>query len=286
MKRCPYCQKGNDDEEIQCWNCGEWFDTVSPSQQRTVVKPPKKEQSRTDSIDWQTKLERTLNEYSTHIISIIIIAGLLFIILQMSSFNKSAKQVIGVTSPKVDSPAAPEPEPVPAPEVVPAPEPVPASEAVPALDSAIDLFNKALSLCEGTKCTDPQKAIEYLNKAIHLQPDFANAYGARGNAYGNQRQYQLALKDYDKAINLMPDKAVFFNNRGNVYKDLNKYQLAIEDYNEAIRLKPDNIEAYHNRGNAYFIQGNYELGCPDAQKACELGNCQLLEWAKDRKYCR
>ena len=91
MKKCPYCQKGNQDEEIQCWNCGEWFDTLSPPQQRTVVKPSKKEQSGTDSIDWQTKLEEILNKYRTHIISIIIIAGLLFTISQMANFNKSAE---------------------------------------------------------------------------------------------------------------------------------------------------------------------------------------------------
>ena len=280
MKKCPYCQKGNNDDEIQCWNCGEWFETVSPSRQNTVVKPPKIEQSGTDSIDWQTKLGGIFNEYRIPIISIIVMAGLLFTISQIANFNKSAEQVAGIKSPKVDAPAAPAPEPAPA------PEHAPVSEHAPAPSSAIDLYNNALSLCEGSKCTDSQKAIEYLNEAIRLQPDFANAYGARGNAYGNQRQYQLSLEDYDKAILLKPDKVAFFNNRGNVYKDLNKYQLAIEDYNEAIRLKPDNAEAYHNRGNAYFIQGNKSLGCSDAQKACELGNCQLLEWAKDKRSCR
>jgi tetratricopeptide (TPR) repeat protein len=269
MKKCPYCQKGNNDEEIQCWNCGEWFETVSPSMQRTVIKPPKRKQSGTDSIEWQTKLVVIFNEYRIPIISIIIIAALLFIISQIANFNKSVEQVAGIEPPKVDAPAALAPETAP-----------------PAPSSAIDFYNNALSLCEGSKCTDSQKAIEYLNEAIRLQPDFANAYGARGNAYGNQRQYQLSLEDYDKAILLKPDKAVFFNNRGNVYKELNKYQLAIEDYNEAIRLKPDNAEAYHNRGNAYFIQGNKSLGCSDAQKGCEFGNCQLLEWAKDKKYCR
>jgi len=280
MKKCPYCQKGNNDDEIQCWNCGEWFETVSPSQQRTVVKPPKIEQSGTDSIDWQTKLGGIFNEYRIPIILIIVIAGLLFTISKIANFNKSAEQVAGIESPKVNAPATSAPEHAPAPEHASAPEPAPAPS------SAIDLYNNALSLCEGSKCTDSQKAIEYLNEAIRLQPDFANAYGARGNAYGNQRQYQLSLEDYDKAILLKPDKAAFFNNRGNVYKDLNKYQLAIEDYNEAIRLKPDNAEAYHNRGNAYFIQGNNSLGCSDAQKACELGNCKLLEWAKDKRSCR
>jgi tetratricopeptide (TPR) repeat protein len=277
MKKCPYCHKGNDDEEIQCWNCGEWFDeTVSPPKQRNVVKPPEKEQSVTEPVDWRTKLGGGFKKYIIPIISIIIIAEILFTILQIANFNKNKEQVAVIEPPKIDAPAASAPE----------PEPNSSSEPAPATSSAIDLYNNALSLCEGSKCTESPKAIEYLTEAIRLQPDFANAYGARGNAYANQSQYQLALEDYDKAILLKPDKAVFFNNRGNVYKDLNKYQLAIEDYNQAIRLKPDNAEAYHNRGNAYFIQGNKSLGCSDAQKVCELGNCQLLEWAKDKKYCR
>jgi len=277
MKKCPYCHKGNDDEEIQCWNCGEWFETVSPPKHRNVVKPPEKEQNVTDPVDSQTKLGGVFKKYIIPVMTLIIMAEILFTILQIANFNKNREQVTVIEPPKIDSPSATQ---------TPAPETTYAPESAPASSSAIDLYNNALSLCEGSKCAESPKAVEYLTEAIRLQPDFANAYGARGNAYGNQRQYQLALEDYNKAILLKPDKAVFFNNRGNVYKDLNKYQLAIEDYNQAIRLKPDNAEAYHNRGNAYFIQGNKSLGCSDAQKVCELGNCQLLEWAKDKKYCR
>jgi len=281
MKKCPYCQKGNDDDEIQCWNCGEWFEAVLPPKQRHAVTLPKKEKSGTDSADSQTKPQRIFKKYGIIIISIFLIAGLLFTITQ-KNVNKKAEQVAGTEPPKIDAPAA-SPTTSSGPASVTEAESAP--ESAPAVVSAVDLYNKALSLCEGSKCSESAKAIEYLNEAIRLQPDFANAYGARGNAYANQKQYQLALDDYNKAILLKPDKAVFFSNRGNVYKDLDKYQLAIEDYNQAIRLKPDNAPAYHNRGNAYFIQGNKSLGCSDAQKACELGNCQLLEWARDKKFC-
>ena len=109
MKKCPYCQKGNNDEEIQCWNCGEWFDILSPPQQGNVVKPPKKEQSGTDSVDWQTKLGVVLNKYRMLIISIIIIAGLLFTISQNANFNKNTEHVAGIEPPKIDAPAAPAP---------------------------------------------------------------------------------------------------------------------------------------------------------------------------------
>ena len=268
MKKCPYCQKGNNDEEIQCWNCGEWFDIVSPPQQRNVVKPPEEKQSGTDSIDWQTKLGRIWNEYRTSNISIIIIAGLLFTILQMANFNKSAEQVTAIEPPKVEVPAAPTPEPAPAP------------------TSAINLFNNAFALCSNGKCTDPQKAIEYLNEAIKLKPDYAEAYNNRGNIYNSLGQHQRAIEDLNEAIRLKPDFAMTYNNRGANYNNLGQYQRAIEDFNETIRLKPDYAIAYSNRGNAYLNQGDKISGCSDLSKACNLGECRLYEVRKQKGDCR
>ena len=100
--------------------------------------------------------------------------------------------------------------------------------------------------------TDPKKAIEYLNKAIQLQQNYADAYIIRGISYVK----------------------------------LNQYQPAIEDLNKAIRLKPDNADAYKCRGYIYFEKGNKNFGCLDAKKACDLGNCQLLEVAKNKGSCR
>ena len=65
MKKCPYCQKGNDDEEIQCWNCGEWFETALPPKQRNVVELPKTKQNDIDSVDVQTKPERVFKKNNT-----------------------------------------------------------------------------------------------------------------------------------------------------------------------------------------------------------------------------
>lgn len=127
------------------------------------------------------------------------------------------------------------------------PEPEPVAPTI----TAMDLYNNAASLCPNGTCTDPQKAIEYLTEAIRLQPDFVNAYNIRGIAYINLKQY--------------PE--------------------AIQDYGEAIRLKPDDAVLFINRGSVYLLQGNKELGCGDLKKACELGNCQLLQDAKSKGLC-
>ena len=61
---------------------------------------------------------------------------------------------------------------------------------------------------------------------------------------------------------------------------------AIENFDRAIEIKPGFALAYNNRGAAYLMLGNKDLGCPDAQKACSLGKCQTLEFAKGKGYCR
>jgi tetratricopeptide (TPR) repeat protein len=121
---------------------------------------------------------------------------------------------------------------------------------------------------------------------VNKSPNKIRAHINLGVAYSTLGQYQLAITDFNEAIRLKPDLAEAYSNRGGVYSNLGQSQLAITDFNEAIRLKPDLAEAYSNRGGAYLSQSNNELGCLDAQKACELGNCQLLVLAKGKADCR
>ena len=146
---------------------------------------------------------------------------------------------------------------------------------------AIEDFNKAVAL----NYTDPQKAIEYLNNAIKLQPNYAGAYHLRGNNYFTLKQYQRAIEDYNEAIHLNQNYADAYQSRGVAHTSLLQYQRAIDDFSKVIILKPDNVEAYKCRGYVYFNQGNRKLGCSDAKKACDLGNCQLSEMAKGKGDC-
>ena len=145
--------------------------------------------------------------------------------------------------------------------------------------------NKAKTLFYDGKFTDPRKAIEYLNNAIQLEPGLTKAYFGRAFAYSDLGQHQRAIEDYTEAIRLDQNLAGAYYNRAIAYSDLGQHQRAIEDYTEAIRLKPDDEMAYTNRGKAYFRQDNNVAGCYDAQKSCELGKCELLDFAKSKKLC-
>jgi tetratricopeptide (TPR) repeat protein len=147
--------------------------------------------------------------------------------------------------------------------------------------TALGWFNKALAL----NYTDPEKAIEYLNNAIKLQPKYVDAYHLRGINYATLKQFQPAIEDFNEAIRLQPTYIDAYKSRGVTYTTLLQYQRAIEDFNKVISLKPD-ADAYKCRGYVYFNQGNKKLGCSDAKKACDLGNCQLSEVAKNKGNCR
>jgi len=153
-------------------------------------------------------------------------------------------------------------------------------------ETAGDCVNKANALWNGKEFTEPQKAIEYLNKAIKLQTNNAETYSMRGNVYSSIGKNQLAIDDFSKAIKLNPTNADYFNNRGSIYNKLGQYQQAIEDFDEAILFDSNVATFYNNRAAVHLKHGDKKIGCLDVRKACALKYCDALEWAKKEGYCR
>jgi protein O-mannosyl-transferase len=129
------------------------------------------------------------------------------------------------------------------------------------------------------------EAVYHYSNAIRIRQDFIEPYLNRGNAYVRLGRYKSAIEDYTEAIRQKPDCVEAYYNRGNVYAKLGRYRYAIEDYNKTITLKPDYTGVYNNMGIIYFKGGNAVPGCNNAQKACDLGNCKLLEAAKRNGFC-
>jgi tetratricopeptide (TPR) repeat protein len=150
-------------------------------------------------------------------------------------------------------------------------------------DDSLAYYNRAAAYA---KIGQHQNAIRDYNKAISLKPDYIEAYNNRGNIYGQHGQYKMAIEDFNRIIALDPNQVKAYNNRGLAYSELGQHKSALEDFNRAIRLRPDYAEAYKNRANAYLNQGNQRSGCSDARKACELGNCKILDAARAKGLCR
>jgi tetratricopeptide (TPR) repeat protein len=253
MKICPICKTKFKDTTKKCRYCNELLITLTQPTQTTSVKHSKRRQKEAPRPEKTTKFLKVWNKYRYWVyvilITIIILIIALHFLSQKSNVNKNTEALIKEKLLDFDKPDT-----LALNEANQSPENIlVASVNVPKdPGSAEEWNNKALTLWVDGKYTDPNLAIEYLNNAIKLHPEYTKTYYNRGLAYHN----------------------------------LNQYQRRVEDYTEAIRLKPDYVNAYYNRGTAYLYLGDNNLACVDLQKACELGKCDQWENARKGKFCR
>ena len=83
---------------------------------------------------------------------------------------------------------------------------------------------------------DYGKAIAEFNRAIHLKPDYVEAYHARGFAYLIAGNHARAIEDYDEAVRLKTKIALSYMLRGMAYAHLGKKGRAEDDMDKARKL--------------------------------------------------
>ncbi len=112
-----------------------------------------------------------------------------------------------------------------------------------------ELYNKGTNYAlEG----DFQKAIEFHQKAVELEPQFADGWINLGGDYANINDFEKALKYFDKAIELDPQNYRSWSNKGFVIFKQRKFEEAFICYNEAFKLNSEDAQVKNNRG--YILQ--------------------------------
>ena len=91
------------------------------------------------------------------------------------------------------------------------------------------------------------------------------------NASTRTYSYDEAIEDINKAIKLYPDFAEAYYNRANLMAISGKLPEAYDDYTRAIELDANLGEAYYNRGLVQIYMKDTRKGCMDLSKAGELG---------------
>lgn len=112
-----------------------------------------------------------------------------------------------------------------------------------------------------------QQAIAYFDKAIQLQPRYAEAYNDRGLAYSKLGQHQEAIQDFNQVIQIKPNDPKAYNNRGQEYGNTGQQNRAFDDYSKAIAIDPKYADAYANRGEVYSARGEDEKAVQDYDQA-------------------
>ena len=78
-----------------------------------------------------------------------------------------------------------------------------------------------------------------------------------GDAYLDQRCFDLARDDYTRVLALTPDDPIAYNNRGIAYRSLGHPVQAIADYRQALALHQRYRDAYNNLGLALSDLGEF-----------------------------
>ncbi len=98
---------------------------------------------------------------------------------------------------------------------------------------------------------DDDNAVKWINQALVLAPDFADAHYNLGLIYYGQGNHCDAIDRYQQAIAVKPDFAEAHSNLGVVLKDQGRFNEAEESIRQALILKPDFAMALTNLANLY-----------------------------------
>lgn len=94
-----------------------------------------------------------------------------------------------------------------------------------------------------------QLALIFLERALSINPNNAEAHNNRGIALRHLQRVHEALESYDHALRINPDYAEANCNRGNALQQLSRMEEALASYNAALAIKPEYAEALCNCGN-------------------------------------
>lgn len=122
-------------------------------------------------------------------------------------------------------------------------------------DNAMALVNRGEAYNDSRK---PHLAFADFNRAIAVDPEFAEGYNSRGQIYGMSGQTDAALADFLKVIELKPHYDEAYNNIGIIYAIKKDMAKAVSYFEQAITIDPSNTEAQYNLGDYYYQQGNWQ----------------------------
>jgi tetratricopeptide (TPR) repeat protein len=89
-------------------------------------------------------------------------------------------------------------------------------------------------------------AIEYLRRAVQLDPGHGGAQGELGGLLLGRREFAEAADHLRAAVRAMPDSAAAHNDLGVTLASEGALKEAIDEFQQALRLRPDFAEARRN----------------------------------------
>jgi len=133
--------------------------------------------------------------------------------------------------------------------------------------NAGELYKKANTFYELQRYED---ALSSYQKAIEIQPEYAQAWNGQAKVLYELNSYQEALLAYDKAIQIEPDYQDSWSGRGFVLNKLQRFQEAISSFDKALKLESEAPKVWYGKGEALSNLKRYDEAIKSYDKAIEL----------------
>jgi len=117
---------------------------------------------------------------------------------------------------------------------------------------------------------EPREARVVLEKAVALDPMFADGYFNLGVAYSELGQADDAASAFEKVVQLDPGFADAYFNLALIYRSRGQLQKAISSLEAMARLAPDSPEPFAELGVVHAERGALEEAIASFQRAQEL----------------
>jgi protein O-mannosyl-transferase len=116
----------------------------------------------------------------------------------------------------------------------------------------------------------PQEAIARYQQALQDRPDYADGYYSIGKALQSLGRNAEAITAYERALHFRADYPDAENNLGVALADLGQFSDAVAHYQRAIQWNPGYATAYFNYGNALRSSGQMEAAIREYEEALRL----------------
>lgn len=143
-------------------------------------------------------------------------------------------------------------------------------------DKLYKLYNESQEL---NKQADFKGAIKKLDKAIELDPNWADGFFARGTMKLNDFQFDEAIKDLDRTLEIEPYFTNAYSNRA--FAILRKYEFG----NGRTLSKSQDIQIIATK-EIEIPQSELNKICADLEKAVSLGNDNRMVLEALEKHCK
>lgn len=132
------------------------------------------------------------------------------------------------------------------------------------------------------------KAIQDFEKSVVLNPRF-NPFGIAlnsGIAHLNLDEAEKAIEYLNRAIELDPKNATAYQTRGLAYYASEDYKDAVDDFLKSHDINPNSNNTLYNLGMAYYKLNDRENACLYFHKSCQAGYtdaCKMIVLACETK---